>query len=44
MGAKQTKKQQLTPPSDIKINHDKFQRFLYHEQTDLLEITLEMQN
>jgi len=44
MGPTHPKNTNNQPPPDIKINHEKFHNFTYHEQTDSIEIALDMQN
>lgn len=44
MGPTHPKNNQNQPAPDIKINHEKFHNFIYHEQNDLIEITIDMQN
>lgn len=45
MGNTNKKEEQIKKnDNDIKINHEKFSHFVYHEPEDLIEITLEAES
>jgi hypothetical protein len=44
MGANESKKEKGAPVEEIKIEHEKFRHFVYHEQTDQLEIKMDLQS
>ena len=44
MGAGESKKERGAPADEIKIEHERFRHFVYHEQTDQLEITMDLQS
>jgi len=42
MGAGESKKDKVVGVEEIKIEHEKFKHFVYHEQSDQLEIKMDM--
>lgn len=44
MGGSESKKEKHVVTEDIKIEHERFRHFIYHEDTDQLEIKMDMQS